>query len=910
MTRLVELSIGNVWTDITTDVYTRDEIAITRGKANEAGQVSPTQCFLTVNNRLGKYSPRNPVGPYFGRFGRNTQIRVGKKVDAVYDAQSNTSGTGDLSWTHTPVGTPTGVAVIVMQLGSSSHQIASVTYGGVAMTQAFTFTGSLGATPVWKAVYFLGRDIPAGPQTIAIDTTAATLRQVGAISVMGGSTTEIDSIASGSGTGANPSVSLAMNYRSMIFGALLSSHDDVTSVSPGAGYTQIFETDLGTEVSNYERAVAQNPASYGVAWVAASADWSIFAVAIRADSWRFWGEISSFPARWDVSGKDAWVPLEAAGVLRRLGQGTDPAESGLRAFILNSDYLFRYWPLGGAVGTRTSLDIAPVWGGASTLQFFGRGDPGPSFKYGESLGSPYLDTGMALFNTISGWMQGNVANGYGFWALDFVFQSLDLGKLNVFMFDYAGGFWTLDLDGGTGVATVSMTQDGTGPVGFSPTGVLPELQDDQPHHVRFKVLKNGANTDWTLYIDGVIVDSGTMPSYVTSGLSLFQLTYERTGAQSWLNLAHIAIWADSTAELWPTAADLTQATLGFVGETAGRRIERVADVAGHAFYAVGSLPDTAIMGPQYSEAMLTQMRDAEGTDFGMLAEPRDALGLQYRTHRSLYNQDPAFILQYGGGHIAPPFEPVDDDQLTRNDITAVRRDGDSYRVQQTAGALSVAAPPDGVGRYRDEQTVNVETDDMLAPVAGWLLHLGTLDEARYPSLKVNLLAPDINDALEAQILAADLGDRIVIQGAEAANIYDDVSLIILGYSELIGPVEHVLTFNCAPGASYEVLELDDAESRISSGDASWVDAALTTTATSMSVIATVDAQTLWTTDPAQFPLSVMVGGEEMTVTAISGTTPGVAQIFTVVRSVNGVVKAHAPGLDTIVRLKREAVIAL
>jgi hypothetical protein len=905
VTQLVELLVGSTWTDITSDVYTRDEIEITRGKADESGQAAPSSCFLTLNNRSGKYSPRNPLSPYFGQIGRNTQIRVAKQVDAVYDAQSNASGTGDLSWTHTPVGAPTGVAVIILQLGSSAHQIASVTYGGVAMSQAFTFTGTLGAVPVWKAVYFLGRNVPAGAQSIVVDTTATTLRQAGAISVTGGSGTEIDNTASGSGAGSNPSVSLVLNHRAMIFGGMLSSHDAVTAVSPGAGYTQVFETDLGTEVSNYERAVAQDPAQFGVAWVAASADWTIFAVAIRAVSYRFWGEVSSFPARWDTSGNDAWVPIECAGLLRRLGQGTDPAEGGLRAFILNSATLFRYWPLSGSVGTQFSLDIAPVWGGDSGFKFFGQGTPSPSFRYGEPMGSPYLGTGMALFNTDFGFMRGNVGNGYNYWAFDFVFQAPELGDLDVFFFEYAGDFWTLNLDGGTGVAQVSYTESGTGPIGFSPTGVLPELQDDQPHHVRIKFLKNGTGTDWTLYIDGNVVDSGTQPSYVIPGLATFQIGYARTGTQTWVNLAHLAVWADSGAELWPTAAEASQAAQGYVGEAAGDRIERIADLAGYTLTAVGTLSDTAVMGPQFSEAMLTQMRDAETTDFGVLAEPRDAFGLLYRTHRSLFNQDPALTLFYADGHLSPPFEPVDDDQLTRNDMTAVRREGDSYRVQQTTGPLSVSAPPDGVGRYKDEVTVNVETDDMLPAVAGWLLHLGTLDEARYPSVRVNLAAPDVVAVdLEEDVLAVDIGDRILIRNAIDVNIYDDVSLIVLGYTETIGPVEHTLTFNCAPGTSYEVVELDDPTSRISPGDASTLTSSLTTTATSMSVTST--AGTLWTTSGGQMPISLMVGGEEMTATAISGAAS--PQTFTVTRSVNGVVKTHAAG--EVVRLKRRAVWAL
>jgi hypothetical protein len=61
---------------------------------------------------------------------------------------------------------------------------------------------------------------------------------------------------------------------------------------------------------------------------------------------------------------------------------------------------------------------------------------------------------------------------------------------------------------------------------------------------------------------------------------------------------------------------------------------------------------------------------------------------------------------------------VDDDQATRNDITAVRKNGSSYRLVATSGPLSVQAPPLGVGRYDDSVTVNVQTDDQLQDQAG------------------------------------------------------------------------------------------------------------------------------------------------------------------------------------------------
>src|SRR6266498_179506 len=51
-------------------------------------------------------------------------------------------------------------------------------------------------------------------------------------------------------------------------------------------------------------------------------------IAVGADV-RFSGEISEWPGRWDLTGTDIYVPIEASGVLRRLTQGTSPLKSTL-----------------------------------------------------------------------------------------------------------------------------------------------------------------------------------------------------------------------------------------------------------------------------------------------------------------------------------------------------------------------------------------------------------------------------------------------------------------------------------------------------------------------------------------------------------------------------------------------------
>src|SRR4249920_3038664 len=67
----VELLLAGSWVDITGYVYARDQIQISRGLSSEGQTATAQTCALTINNRDGRFSPRNPNGPWFGVIGRN-----------------------------------------------------------------------------------------------------------------------------------------------------------------------------------------------------------------------------------------------------------------------------------------------------------------------------------------------------------------------------------------------------------------------------------------------------------------------------------------------------------------------------------------------------------------------------------------------------------------------------------------------------------------------------------------------------------------------------------------------------------------------------------------------------------------------------------------------------------------------
>ena len=297
------------------------------------------------------------------------------------------------------------------------------------------------------------------------------------------------------------------------------------------------------------------------------------------------------------------------------------------------------------------------------------------------------------------------------------------------------------------------------------------------------------------------------------------------------------------------------------------------------FVAVGDLDNTELMGPQTAGDLLDLLGECEATDLGQLYEPRAAFGLAYRTRESLYAQAVDLALTYSQ---VTGIQPVEDDQQTRNDVTVTRRGGSSARSVLATGPLSVLPPPSGVGRYQEAVTLNIYSDDRLQAQADWRVAVGTIDEPRYPEISTEAQ----NTATTAYV--PDVGDLLAVTGTPIWVPPGGVRAQILGYTETFQPHGWDLTFTCQPATpADDAFTLNSATLGRLDSDTSVTSGALTTTATAVPYTGGD-----WITTaayPSEFPFDVMIGGEQMRVTA------GVAGSLTVTRSINGVVKTHASG---------------
>ena len=423
------------------------------------------------------------------------------------------------------------------------------------------------------------------------------------------------------------------------------------------------------------------------------------------------------------------------------------------------------------------------------------------------------------------------------------------------------------------------------------------LFDGLAHHVRLRIDQaSGTTATYTLYVDGTSVSTDTFTTSTIVGHPYKPvISYYSDSIQAQVNPVHLgyfAVWSGTV----PSVTDAVTASLGYPGETAGRRIERLCADAAVPFEARGDLDTPQAMGPQHSEPLMKLLEECVEADQGSLFEGRHdvdgvttAPGLVYRTRYHQANQTPVVTLDFESGHVAPPLEPVDDDQSIRNDVTVKRRGGGEYRAEQLTGGLeglAVFPYPNGIGRFETTITANLATDAQVPDLAHWVLGLGTTNEERYPKVRVDLAAPDVDAALVEDVLDVDVDDRLLVTSPQSLYLWS-IDLHARGYTEVLRDAfGHSITFNCVPSSPHQTAELDNEFRSKLAPTTCQLAADVTTTATSWSVT----IEPVATTTAGEYPVYVVCEGEEVRVDSVSGASS--PQTFTVTRSINGVVKAH------------------
>lgn len=847
-----ELSIGGVMTDITPHALTKQIITHTRGQNSQRDGANPASCRLALKSPNGLYSPRNPRSPYYQQIGRNTPIRVSVHAGSPYLAVDGASSgvfcvdsapldiTGDLDirvdvrlndWTLTAElagkwDYPNQKSWLLLLFNQKLYLYTSAD-GTTEVFSGSTTTVSVPASGRLAVRATIDVNNGAAGRTVTFYTATSiggTWTQLGDPVVTAGTT----SIFAGTGQqyiGAVSTIAFtdpigryyAAEIRSGINGTVVANPVftaqtvGVGNFVDGAGRTWFMRSN-GT-ITNVQP--------------------------------RFVGEFGDWPAEWSGRGDVITVDGEAAGILERMNQGEKALASTLRRRIPSFDPI-AYWPMeegsdattiySPISGVRPFKPVAFSMASDSTLP---GSSPLPSLEVNASFVAP-VPTAAA-----------------GPWQVELVYNldTMPVATTTLFEVRTTGTARRVRAR----VATNAITLDGLDADGstiFTQTNTAPSFNGTW-NRLQIRAEVSGGNV--TYYIRWINIGGGSfeisstiaaVPGNVVDVRSTFG-----TGLEG-MRLGHLAVFA-GTGILAFNNADH-----GFNGETAATRMIRLCQEEGVPFRSFGTASETMPMGPQRPGALLALLQECAEADGGIFGEDRDRAGLRYRPRTTLYNQDPGLTLVYGQPGLGRPLAPVDDTSSVRNDITVNRASGGSARAVLEEGRLSVQAPPDGVGLYDEDVTLNLYDDDSTEPAAYWRLHLGTWDEARYPTVTVRLhRAPELIDAA----LGITEGDMIRITDLPDWVPPGPVDLLVQGYEERIGLFTWEIDFVCVPAGPYSVAVLEALSLAWVDTDGSELATAATTTQSTLEVLTTDGA--VWNTAPSETPYDWLIGGEEVRVAA-------------------------------------------
>jgi hypothetical protein len=915
----VELQLGGTWTQVQaspTGVRGNDKIAIHRGRADEQSSVEASTATMALNNRDGRYSPRNPNSPYYGQIGRNTPLRVSVPGDGTKALRvpgryglDNVSAP-DVAGFHIVGDLDVRIDVTLDNWAQYQTLAQRYTLNGTANSWILYLVGSNVPRFVWSAngsaETAVSATVPVSAQpgtrlalrvTLAVATGTLTFWTAPTIS---GAWTQLGApIVAGATSvfaGTNPIV-LGETGQGRVPGAsIMAGRINAFQLLNGIGGAAVANPDF----------TAQTLGATSFA-DAAGNTWTLNgSTEITDRRYRMHGEVSSFPPKWDVSGTDVWTPIEGAGILRRLGQGTALAPSPIyRATSRFKPGAVAYWPCEDVAGS-TSLVSAT---GGQAMLFTGAPSLSSDSRVGGSAPLPQLNssswyaqlpayTGTSL--TVA-WVMavgpGGMPNGA---VVARFFTSGSSGTRWDVIWNTTGpalelGAWDVQ----TGTQLMDPTLNTLSVTNGEVCCVSVTLQQSGA------VIKTGFGVGTPA--TGFSTTQGTSGTRTLGKVT--QIQVDTTANITDTAFGHLAVFSPGVAAPVSSAGFPPQQSSlsGNAGEAAGARFMRLCQEEGITPRTVGDPLTTNPMGPQGADTIINLLQSCADADGGVLYEPRDVFGLGLRMRSSLMAQTPLAVLSHNGGQLAGTLEPIDDDQLIRNDVTVTRLGGASARATLDSGTLSTLDPPNGVGRYPDTPTLNLQSDTLLINEAAWRVNLGTVDAARFPVVQVAMASNEMvaNPTLAQNVQRLDIGSVLTLTGMPSWLPPDDVNLLAQGVTETMSNFEFTISLNCSPAAPYDVLVLDTPPFNRLDTDGSSLGVGVNTTATSWSV-ATALGNPLWTTNAGDWPFVVRIGGETVTVTAVAGTTS--PQTFTVTRSANGISKSHLAGED--IRLARPVYVSI
>ncbi|QKN87603.1 hypothetical protein QEN63_gp18 [Streptomyces phage Vondra] len=838
-----ELLLGGTWTDITKDVYTREPISITHGTASEGAQPDPASCSLLLNNKHGRYSPRNPLSPYYGQIGRNTPIRITVPgAESYLDLDGTTARTAstptaaaltvagalDIRWEGEATWHSPDAQMLIGKWGAAGQRSYHMRIEGGLLYLQVTTDGTTG----WNAAWTL----PPLPQRAALRATVIPDDGAGRAQwahywapTMDGPWTRFSS-----GVTSDAFTPYAGGTAPLTIAPEQTDSGITNPRRPVVG--RCYRAEVRSGIDGVVLAAPDfRPLAPGATSLtdAAGRTWAAPADAITNRSGLFAGEVSEWPPRWSPGGHDAWVPVQAAGILRRLGQGRRPLQSTLRRRIPSSPGLLAYWPMeDGADATQLYSPLD----GVQPLKVSGL-DLAADSSLAGSAPLPTLGAVASLAATVPRTsVQG--------WQVEMAYRLPEMPSIQTEILRVTVGGSAIRtahaFASAAGIRVEARNADGD-TMAFATLTVPAAIADFVGVWNRLAVYVGDAGGGQTLVLCAWRSVSTGIWWYIatittaTMGQATAVTGTWGSGTQG-MAIGHLSVYTTPTADRQPGTNTAAGADRGYARESALDRLRRLASeepTLRLATWGGDITVGSEAMGPQGQDDLMDLVAECAETDGGILYERMDQLGLVYRDRATLYNQEPALVLDYAAGDVAPPLEPVDDDAEVRNDVTVSRSGGSAGRAVVEDGPLSVRSPEEGgVGVYEEAVTLSLGTDDQAQPIAAWRAHLGTWDEARYPTVRVLLHR---RPGLIPAVLGLRPGDLVRIVNTPHFTGPGPLDLVVRQIQHQPRPRAWEVDLACTPAGPYRVGVVGDPMLGRADTDGSSLVSAVTATSPTLTV---------------------------------------------------------------------------
>lgn len=591
---------------------------------------------------------------------------------------------------------------------------------------------------------------------------------------------------------------------------------------------------------------------------------------------RFQGYAYSFKPAWDDTGTFATVAIQAAGVSRRLQNGTPALRSTMYRYYTKDAQAVAYWPMEEG---DDSTFFAPAIGVQRML--YTNMNLAQNSEFTGSAGLPTF--------TATGTLDAHVNHAFaGNWEVDFLLHvpaapGADTAVLRVHTYSSEVVRWEIVWRSTGAVQVVSYDNAGTG---TSRVSAAVGTTGNVPLSVRFMAKQNGTGTTWQLVIfpadlsgSGLVVGSGTIATTTVGHIT--ELTTLAAAGINGVTMGQMVVFdtydhtnIDQNFIAWSGIINGSSSADDPYSRLLRLCTEENIDIS------IPVTTGTKLMGPQGQSSIMTLLRECEEVEQGILY---DGVGPGFKFVSLLDIENATITALLTPNQLVAPFGPIDDDLTLVNKGTASRKNGVSSTYEQTTGTLGTSS----IGDYEDQLgSLNLFYDENVSDYASWIVNQGQVEGYRYPQVSIDLRRLASFPSLPGNVLSLRPGARISISTIEqfvSQLPNGSIELLLVGYSEVISNQVWDMTLNCMPYIPFNAAQLDNVASSYTSTaahldtDNSTLSSNASLNATSISVATT--GSILWTTTATDLGIYILVGGWRVLVSAISGTSS--PQTFTI-----------------------------